>query len=185
MRNRTTDIAFIAVFAALISVFSQFIIPLPSGVPFTLQTFTIAVTGYVLGSLRGSVSVLIYIVLGLIGIPVFTGFQVGLSALAGFTGGFIIGFLPLVFMCGINTKSIFLKIIFGLIGVILCHVSGVIRFADFSGDIRSAFFAASVPYILKDVISIVLAAAISGKIKRAITVYTIQEKRRKREKNNK
>lgn len=173
MRKKTVDIVFIAVFAALISIFSQFIIPLPSGVPFTLQTFFVALAGYVLGSLKGFSSVLVYIALGALGIPVFTGFQGGLGALFGLTGGFIFGFLPLVFMCGIETKKLFLKIVFGLIGVIFCHILGIIRFADFSGNIKSAFFAASVPYILKDILSLALAAAISGKIKRAILVYVI------------
>lgn len=173
MRRKTADIAFIAVFAAIIAIFSQFIIPLPSGIPLTLQTFSVAAAGYVLGSTKGSAAVFVYIALGAVGVPVFTGFQGGLGSLLGITGGFIFGFLPLVFMCGIETKRLFLKLTFGLIGVVFCHTLGILRFAEFSGDIKSAFFAASVPYILKDIVSIVLAAVISGKIKRAVSAYVI------------
>lgn len=171
MRLKMTDLALIAVSAALISVFSQIIIPLPSGIPLTLQTFMIALVGYILGSFEGIAAVFIYIFLGAVGVPVFTGFQGGLGALFGFTGGFILGFLPLVFMCGIETKRLFLKIVFGIVGLIFCHLLGVLYFSHYSGDLRSAFFAASVPYIAKDIISVALASIISGKIKRAILVY--------------
>lgn len=171
MRARVHDLVFIAVSTALISIFSQVIIPLPSGIPLTLQTFMIALSGFVMGSLKGSAAVLVYIAVGAVGVPVFTGFQGGLGALLGVTGGFIIGFIPLAFMCGINVDNRFLKMFFALIGIVLCHSFGVLRFADYSGDLRSAFFAASLPYLLKDVISVALAAGISVKIKRAVLLH--------------
>ena len=65
-------------------------IPNPISVPLTLQTFIIALSGFVLGSSKGVASVLVYIAVGTIGAPVFTGFQGGFSVLFGMTGGFII-----------------------------------------------------------------------------------------------
>lgn len=172
MKRGIRDLVYIAFSASLIAIFSQFIIPLPSGVPLTLQTFMVALTGYVIG-FKGSIAVLIYIAIGAVGVPVFTGFQGGLGTLFGITGGFIIGFIPLAFFCGIEKRKIHFKIIFGLIGIILCHVLGVIRFSEYSGDIKSAFFAVSLPYIVKDIVSVTLAAVISRKIKRAISAYVI------------
>jgi len=171
LKKEVQNLVYIAVSSTLISIFSQLIIPLPSGVPLTLQTFMIALIGCIFGSARGVISVLVYIAVGAVGAPVFTGFQGGLGALFGVTGGFIIGFIPLAFMCGINTKSRFLKVFFAIIGVILCHLLGVLRFADYSGDFRSAFYAASLPYIAKDIVSAAAALVISGKIKRAISAY--------------
>lgn len=93
MRNtKTLDLCLIALFTAVIAVVSQFNIPLPGGVPMTLQTFIIPVAGIVLGSRRGLTSTLIYVILGAIGIPVFTGLTGGLGKIIGVTGGFIISF---------------------------------------------------------------------------------------------
>ena len=84
----TRDMVYCAMFAVLIAVCSW--ISIPATVPFTLQTFGIFVTVGILGGKRGSVSVLIYLLLGAVGIPVFAGFKGGIGALLGTTGGYII-----------------------------------------------------------------------------------------------
>lgn len=81
----------IGVFAALISICSFITIPAP--VPFTLQVFGIFCALGILGGRKGTVSILIYILLGAVGVPVFAGFKSGLGALMGPTGGYILGFL--------------------------------------------------------------------------------------------
>ncbi|HJC25529.1 MAG TPA: biotin transporter BioY [Candidatus Eisenbergiella merdavium] len=96
----TKTMIIIAMFAAVIAVLAQIAIPLPSGVPVTLQTFAVALTAVVLGARLGSLSTLIYILLGAAGAPVFTGFNGGLGAIVGKTGGFIWGFLFLAFFTG-------------------------------------------------------------------------------------
>ena len=93
-------------FAAVIAVLAQIAIPLPSGVPVTLQTFAVALTAVVLGARLGSLSTLIYILLGAAGAPVFTGFYGGLGAIVGKTGGFIWGFLFLAFFTGAGADVI-------------------------------------------------------------------------------
>ena len=90
-RENTRDMVYIAMFAVLIAVCSW--ISVPATVPFTLQTFGVFVTVGVLGGKRGSLSVLVYLLLGMIGVPVFAGFSGGIGCLLGNTGGYIIGFL--------------------------------------------------------------------------------------------
>ena len=81
-----------ALFCAVIAVSAQLIIP--GVIPFTMQTFAVFLTVAVLGTAWGSVSVLAYLCLGLIGAPVFAGFHGGIGVLFGATGGYLIGFLP-------------------------------------------------------------------------------------------
>ncbi len=155
---------------ALISVISQIAIPLPSMVPITLQTLIIALCGYLLGLKKGSVTVFAYILLGLIGAPVFASFQGGVSAILGYTGGFLIGFIPLCALCGAFEDKL-KAITFGLLGVLICHAMGILWYMYLS---RTAFFAAfltvSLPYIIKDVIFIPLAFFLSRKLKSKLNV---------------
>ena len=90
-RENTRDMIYIAMFAIIIAICSW--ISVPATVPFTLQTFGVFVTVGVLGGKRGSLSVLVYLLLGVIGVPVFAGFSGGLGVLLGSTGGYIIGLL--------------------------------------------------------------------------------------------
>ena len=90
-RSKTYDMVYVAVFAVLIAICSW--ISIPMTVPFTLQTFAVFLAVGVLGGKRGSLAVLIYILLGAVGIPVFAGFSGGIGQLLGNTGGYIIGFL--------------------------------------------------------------------------------------------
>ena len=89
--SKTLDMVYIAVFAVLIAICSW--ISIPTVVPFTLQTFAIFLSIGILGGKRGTLAVLVYILLGLMGIPVFAGFSGGIGVLAGNTGGYIMGFL--------------------------------------------------------------------------------------------
>ena len=85
------DLVYIAVFAGIMAVCSW--ISIPAAVPFTMQTFAVFFAFTVLGGRRGTLAVLVYILMGVVGLPVFAGFQGGIGALAGASGGYIIGFL--------------------------------------------------------------------------------------------
>ena len=84
-KTRTYDMAYIAIFAVLIAICSW--ISIPMTVPFTLQTFGVFMAVGVLGGKRGSLAVLVYILLGAIGVPVFAGFSGGFGILLNNTGG--------------------------------------------------------------------------------------------------
>lgn len=94
-----------ALCSAFIVICSQISIPLVSGVPITLQTLAIAFAGYYLGWLYGPLSVLVFLLLGLVGLPVFSNFQAGAGMLFGFTGGFLWGFLPMALLAGLGVRS--------------------------------------------------------------------------------
>ena len=84
---KTTDLVFIAAGAALITICSW--ISIPTAVPFTLQTFAVFVVLLILGGERGTLSTIVYVIMGAVGIPVFSGFKGGLGVLFGKTGGYI------------------------------------------------------------------------------------------------
>lgn len=88
---RTRDIAYIAIFTALTAVCSW--ISIPTAIPFTLQTMAVFLAVGLLGGKRGTIAVLVYILLGAVGAPVFAGFRGGMGSLTGLAGGYIVGFL--------------------------------------------------------------------------------------------
>ncbi len=90
-RGKTYDMAYTAVFAVLIAICSW--ISIPTVVPFTLQTFAVFLAVSVLGGRRGTLSIVVYVLLGAVGIPVFAGFKGGIGVLLNTTGGYIIGFI--------------------------------------------------------------------------------------------
>ena len=93
-----------ALFAALCAVCAQVVIPVQP-VPITLGTFAVLLAGGFLGARYGLISLCIYILLGIVGVPVFSMMKGGLAVLGGPTGGFIIGYLPMVFLTGFIAVS--------------------------------------------------------------------------------
>ena len=134
-RNDTRKLAFAGLFAAILAVLSIIQIPMPSGVPVTLQTFAVALCGYVLGKKWGFASTFLYVLIGVIGLPVFSGMKGGFGVLAGPTGGFLFGFLILAPFCGFGMERGNKRWAFGMgcIGLILCHILGAFQFSILSG----------------------------------------------------
>lgn len=173
--KRTSPILMIilaAMFAAIGAVTSWISIPMPSGVPITLQTFGMALIGYTLGYKFGTLSVGVYVALGAIGVPVFSGIKGGFSVIAGPTGGFIIGFILMAAICGLcklkklqslgYLPKIIISIALGIIGLLVCHLLGVIQFMLLFNDcFIAAALKVSVPYLIKDIISVAAAYFVS------------------------
>ena len=162
-----------ALFTAIICIISQVCFLMPSGIAFTLQTLAIAFCGYILGAKWGTASVATYLLTGVVGLPVFSGFKGGVHILTGVTGGFLWGFILLVLLCGLslrfNKKHI--PVILGTVGIILCHLCGIIQYC-FVADLgfTEAFIAVSLPFLLKDFISVILAFFLSKKIIKKIKI---------------
>lgn len=157
MKVKTVDLVLIALFAAIIAVLSQIQIPMPTGVPATLQTFAVALCGYYLGVKKGAASVLTYVLLGVVGVPVFAGFKGGFACLGSFTGGFIYGFIAMAVLCGLKMKNKPLKIVMGIAGVLTLHFFGVLHYTLLTpNDFIRSFVLVSLPYLPKDFISVVL-----------------------------
>ena len=159
-KSRLHRMVVAGVFAALLAVLSQISIPLPTGIPVTLQTFAVALCGFALGPGLGAAAVGVYLALGAVGVPVFAGFSGGIGSFVGMTGGYLWAFLPMAFLCGLGArqKNRALALTVGFLGLVICHLCGSFQFALVSAvSPWNAFLLASAPYLLKDAASLVVA----------------------------
>ena len=166
-KKRTLRLITAALFTAITAVLSQTAIPTPFDVPLTLQTFAVALCGYVLGL----ASTAAYILLGTVGVPVFSGFRGGVQVLFGATGGFIFGFLFLTGLCGVGVliKNKYLKILPGFAGLAICHIWGSLQYAlIYKMKFVPAFLLVSAPYLIKDIISVAAAFLLAVYIKKLL-----------------
>lgn len=171
-RLRTLDFAYIALFAVLITISAW--ISIPFAVPFTLQTFAVFLSLMTLGGRRGFYAVLVYLLMGAVGFPVFSGFQGGLGVLMGASGGYLTGFLAIALLYRIIASggypSPFRMQIASLIGLIACYSLGTIWFSAgyahaSSGSFLSALTVCVLPYVIPDLIKLALAFTISRRLK--------------------
>ncbi len=173
---KTNDLTKIALFSALIIISS--LISIPFTIPFTMQTFAVFLSLLILGGVKGSISIFIYIALGIFGLPVFAGFSSGISAIFGATGGFIIGFLlqgiTYILLEKILPKTSFFTIVNLIVGQIVCYGCGALWFSRVylnASDLKSllsAFFICVVPYIIPDLLKLFLALSVFKVIKNYI-----------------
>lgn len=164
----TKEVVSVGMFAAVLAVLSQISIPMPSGVPVTLQTFAVALTGVVLAWKNGTASVIVYILLGAVGAPVFANFSGGAQVLVSYTGGFIWGFIVMTILCGIGAqnKNMVWGVLTGLAGLAVCHICGVVQFmVVMKMGLTESFLLSSAPYLIKDVLSVILAFVIGGRLR--------------------
>lgn len=176
MRQRQTkkqpysisEMATIAVFAALTAILAQLAIPLPNGVPVTLQTFAVALVGFTLGKEKGALTMAVYLLLGAVGLPVFANFKGGAMVLFGVTGGFLWGFILLAFFCGWGMQgNAPQKILLGLTGLVFTHTLGVVQFSLVTGiNPAAAFMVVSFPFLLKDALSVGVAVVLAARLRR-------------------
>lgn len=176
--NKTQDMVYIAMFAVLIAVCSW--ICLPTTVPVSLQTFGVFVAVGVLGGKRGTLSVLIYLLLGIIGIPVFAGFTGGIGIILGSTGGYIIGFLfSALLMWGMEKilgKKTWVLALSMVLGLLVCYTFGTLWFMAVYVSETGAIGLWPVlgfcvfPFIIPDIIKIVLALSLCKRIAKAIRI---------------
>ena len=173
MKNKIVySITMAATFAAIITICSW--ISIPTSIPFTLQTFGIFVTVGVLGGKRGSFAVFIYLLLGAIGVPVFAGFTGGMGIILGNTGGYIIGFLASALIMWLMEKLLGKKTwvlaLSMVLGLIACYAIGtawfIIAYAKNTGSIGlvTALGWCVIPFIIPDIIKIVLALIVSNRV---------------------
>ena len=162
--SKIRKIILTAMFAAVIAVLSQIAIPMPSGVPVTLQTFAVALSGSVLGWKLGAVSSFVYLLVGAVGLPVYSGFTGGAGILFGPTGGFIFGFILMAALCGAGTKlhNRAAGIIMALAGLLVCHFLGAAWYAITAGtSLWASVLVVSLPFVLKDIVSVIFAYLIA------------------------
>ena len=163
----------IAIMAAITAVMAQISIPMPLGVPMTMQTFAVTLAAVLLGSKRGGMAMLVYVLLGAIGVPVFAGFSGGIQNLVGPTGGFIISFPIMAYIIGLGVEMHKKKGMFTLmliLGTIANYVIGVIMFVVvMDSSVMTALSACVIPFIPTAIIKAVVASVLGLQMRKRLT----------------
>lgn len=163
-----TQIAVIGVMTAVICILAPFSLPI-GPVPISFTNLAIYIALYVLGMKRGTISYLIYLLIGLVGVPVFSGFTGGPQKLFGPTGGYLIGFIPMAVIAGIVIDKCMKKWYFCLLAMItgtwVCYLFGTAWLAfQANMTFKAALAAGVIPFIIEDLIKMVLALLIGPQI---------------------
>lgn len=168
----THELCTTALGAALMAICAW--ISIPTAVPFTLQTFAVFLVTGLLGLKCGTLSVLVYLLLGAVGLPVFTGFKGGVGALVGTTGGYLVGFIFIALTVGLFTKLFGRKlpVLVGsmALGMAICYAFGsawfMILYTQTTGPIAigSVLSMCVVPFLIPDAIKILLAAFLTRRL---------------------
>lgn len=172
---KTRDLTMIALFPALMGATAGISIPLFNLPPITLQTFFVLLSGLILGPKKGAISMLIYLIIGAIGIPVFSGYRGGLEVLTGFSGGFLFGFVIASFFVGFvkngnfinNEKLAILPIL--LVGTLIIYMCGAAYIAFLTKGSYWLILGGFYIYLLGDLVKIVAVSYVYSRISKAIT----------------
>lgn len=167
------EMCYIAMFTAVIAILAQISIPLPLGVPMTMQTFAITLAAVVLGAKFSTYSTLIYLLLGAVGVPVLANFSAGLDKFVGPTGGFLISFPIMAFIIGYGAehKDMFkgAYVVFLIVGTVVNYVIGVAMFCVLTkSSVATGISACVIPFIPTAIIKAVLASYVGFLIKKRL-----------------
>lgn len=171
--SRTRDMVQIALFAAIMCILGPLSIPI-GPVPISLTTLVIYTMVYILGMKKGTVSCIVYILLGLVGLPVFSGFSGGPAKLLGATGGYIIGYIFVVLIAGAIvdhwSQKYWLHFIGFIVGTAVLYAFGTAWFIFLMKcELGYAMSVCVIPFIPGDLCKIVLAMLLGSQVRRALT----------------
>ena len=171
------DLVLCALMAALLAVCAWISFPVLE-IAYTLQTFGVFFALLVLGGARGTLAILVYILLGAVGLPVFTGFRGGIDALLGVTGGYILGFLftGLVYwlVTGLLGRKLWVKILALVLGLVVCYAFGSGWFLTVyfrngkSIGVWALLMKCGIPYLPADAIKMALALVLAPRVAKAV-----------------
>lgn len=176
-RGKTYDMAYIGIFTALIAICSW--ISIPTEIPFSLQTFAVFLAVAILGGKRGTLSVVAYVLLGAIGVPVFAEFTGGIDIIMRNTGGYIIGFiftaLIMWMMESIFGRNLWVQGISMVLGMAACYAVGTAWFMFIYMRDTGAVGLSTVigwcviPFIIPDAVKIALALTLSSTLQKPLS----------------
>ena len=167
----TSRLTLIALMTAVLCVLGPWALVLPfSPIPFSLCTLGIYFSVILLGTKAGTVSVLLYLLLGLVGLPVFTGFVGGPAKVFGPTGGYLIGYIFIALICGFAVERFAGKRVVCFLGMclgtVVCYLFGCIWMAyQLEFSFGEAFLVGALPYVPCDFIKIVVAFSIGVRLR--------------------
>jgi len=167
--------AFVSLMAAIMCVIAPMSLPI-GAVPISLATFVVFITGAVLGPKKGALVVIIYIILGAAGLPVFAGFSGGVQRIVSPTGGFVVSYIPCVvavsYFSGKFGNRLIGHIMAMIVGAMVCYITGTLWFALFThAAVLDALFMCVLPFLAGDAIKIVLAAAVSCRLQPVVKAF--------------
>lgn len=173
---RTADLGYMALGAVLIAVCSW--ISVPAAVPFTMQTFAVCFVLSALGGKRGTMAILVYLLLGAAGIPVFAQFKSGLANLLGSTGGYLVGFVFMGLLywlvTGLLGKKLWVEILALVLGLAALYAFGTAWFllvytrTNGAMGLMSVLGLCVLPFILPDLVKLGLAVTLARRVSRAL-----------------
>lgn len=176
-RFSVKDLAYIGLSSAVIAVCAFITIPV-GAVPITLQTLGVCIVAALFGLKRGTLSVLVYILLGAVGIPVFSGFKGGIGVLGGATGGYIISFIFTALIVGFASdkfgEKLYTLIPAMLLGIAVCYAFGTAWFMlGYSAEgtnmpLSKALALCVTPFLIPDGVKIIAAAVLTNRLKKFI-----------------
>ena len=175
-RTATVTMAYIAVSVALEVVCAY--LTVPAVVPFTMQTFGVFFALCFLGGAKGTAVIAIYLAMGLMGLPVFSGFKGGVAALMGPTGGYLLGFLVTALIYWLGTAilrkkaaNVWVQTTLCVVGLLACYLLGTVWFVYVyraADGWARALTLCVVPYLLPDALKLVLAVTLSKALRKAL-----------------
>ncbi len=173
---KAQKIALTGILAAIICILSPFSVPV-GAIPISLATFAIYIAACTVNTRNSVSAVIIYILLGAAGLPVFSAFQGGFHIITGVTGGYIIGYIPCALIIGLlvnkyeNKKYIYAASI--VLGTIVCYSIGTAWYMiQTNSNFASAFSVCVLPFIIGDIIKISAASALGSALRQRIAAHT-------------
>ena len=171
-KSATYSIVITALFAALTAVFSQISIPI-GPVPINLAMLSVFVAGGLLGIRRAMISQLVYVLLGAVGVPVFAVFKGGFAALAGPTGGYIIGYIlaagTIALICHFWNKKVVALIVAMVAGLAVCYAFGTAWFVISTGsELWYSLTVCVFPFLPGDAAKIIVAVLLCSRLKKLV-----------------
>lgn len=172
----TQNLVLIGMFAALMAVVSQLSIPLPTGVPVTIQVMGIALIGAVLGWKLGFFAILVYILVGAVGLPIFANFQGGIQCLVGMAGGYILAWPIMAICCGIRLfpdkkiVSLLSDIILALIGLMIVEFVGAFQWSLLTSEmtLKAIIIYSFTVFIPKDIVITIIGVLLGRQIRKPL-----------------
>lgn len=176
---KTKNLVLCAVCAAITCVLAPLSIPVSGMVPITLATFAVMLSGLLLGGRLGAVSQVIYLIIGAVGVPVCAGYTPALPRLLGPTGGYLIGYIPLAFICGAiysawgrNSSGVKkYAVMLGAMaaGTVVLYAFGTAWFCIQGGvALIPALTMCVVPFLIGDAVKMIVVAALVPQLEKAL-----------------
>lgn len=173
---KTRDLTYIGIMVALMAVCAW--ITIPTVVPFTLQTFGVFLASALLGGKRGTLAVAVYLLLGAVGLPVFSGFTGGVGRLLGVTGGYLLGFLAQAVVLWIGERLLGRRpaafFVSGVLGLAACYLFGsvwyLLLYTATTGPVSMAAVVVQcvLPFLLPDLAKLLLAMAVGQRLSKVL-----------------